>query len=264
MNETSRIGELLAEELGRFGQSFGLGLLLWFGLVAGGALFLAWLGRRALRVAWRLGADRARNLARVAILFEAVLVCSALALALRPLGTALPILTAGALAATGLVVALAMPRRVENVVAGLSVAVFGRHRVGDQIETQGIRGSVRDLGLTRTRLRIDDGSEVWLPNALLEADAVKVARSTGAAPVRVRFEVSPDRRERVLAEVMQAATLSPYRRVGSKPRITPVDDEDTAFALEVQTWATRELDVVRRSLAASVAQVVGDERQRRA
>lgn len=263
MNDTGTVGELLAQELVRFGEVFGFALLLWFGLVAASAVVLAWVGRRAVRVAWRLGADRPRNLARVAILFEAVLVALALALALRPLGTSVPVLTAGGLTAIGLVVALAMPRRVENVVAGLSVALFARHRVGDQIEAQGFRGSIRDLGLTRTRLRIDDGSEVWMPNAILEADAVKVARSTGAAPVRVRFEVTPERRERVLAEVMQAATLSPYRRVGSRPRITAVDEDDTTFSLEMQTWATRELEVVRRSLAASVALVAGDTGERR-
>jgi len=251
------MSEILAAELARFGDVFGFGLLLWTGLVVAGAVMLAWLGRRALRVAWRLGLDRPRNLGRVVILFEAVVMVLAVALALRPLGTQLPVFTAVAVVALGAVVAVAMPRRVENVVAGLSVALFARHHVGDQIEAQGIRGSIRDLGLTRTRLRVEDGTEVWLPNSMLEADAVKVSRSTGAAPVRIRFEVVPERRERVLAEVIQAATLSPYRRAGSRPKITPQNDDDTAFTVELQTWATRELDVVRRSLAASVEVILG-------
>ena len=55
------------------------------------------------------------------------------------------------------------------------------------------------------------------------------------------------------------AALSPYRRAGSRPHIKAANEDETVFILELQTWATRDPDVVRRSLAASIERIVEAE-----
>lgn len=245
-------GSALVDEIGRVRDVFGVRLVIW----VTGVVTVTIVARAALaavvRFAWRIGFDRARRLGRFGALLRVLLwVVGALA-ALRPVFDGLPVLTTLALALLGLLAAIATPGLLQSVVAGLSLAVRARLREGDQIEVDGFQGSVRTLGLVRTQLRMEDGSVVWLPNSMLDGEAVKVDKSSGAAPVRVRFEIAPGQRARVLAAVTLAATMSPFRRAGSRPRILPISDDETQWVVELQTWATRELELVRGTLRRTV------------
>lgn len=256
MNDPMQLGTRLVEEIGRLPEVFGVRLVMWVTLI-----FLATVTLRAAviagaRLTWRLGLDRARRLGRFAAILRVVLWIVGALLTLRPVFVAVPVLTSAAIAIVALLVAVSMPALVQSIAAGLSLALRARYREGDQIEVAGHRGSIRSLGLARTQLRVEDGSSVWLPNAMLDREAVKVDRSTGAAPVRVRVEIGLQGRDLVLEEIVRAATLMPFRRAGSAPRVVAASEDERTWTVELQTWATRELDLVRRCLRRTVDDVL--------
>lgn len=246
------LGSPLSDEVEMLPEVFGVRLVIWVTAVFVITVLSRGAVAASVRLAWRVGLDRPRRLGRVAALLRAVLWLVGLLAALRPVFGPLPVLTSVAVAVTALFVALALPGLVQSIAAGLSLALRARFREGDHIEVGSWRGSIRTLGLVRTQLRVEDGSTVWIPNARLDADAVRVERATGAAPVTVRFELPTKHRDAALEEVTRAATLLPFRRAGSRPRIVPRTDDERQWTVELQTWATRELDVVRRSLRRTV------------
>ena len=257
MNEqVVTFGSTLVDEIAALPDVFGLRLALWLGLVFGIALVLRTAVTAAARLAWRLGFDRQRRLGRIAALARGTIWTVAVLAMLRPVFSKIPVLTAATVGLLGLLVAIALPGLVQSVVAGLSLAMRARFREGDQIEVGPYRGSIRALGLIRTQLRIESGSAVWIPNAMLDREAVKVERATGAAPVRVRFTIDPLHRDQALDAVRRAVTTLPFRRSGSEARLEAATDDESEWIVELQTWATRELDVVRRSLRRTVDRVV--------
>ncbi len=252
MIEAPTFGDTVVQEIAAIPEVFGLRLLLWVTVITA----LAVLGRAAttgaMKLAWRLGVDRGRRLGRVAAVVRALIWIGSALVITRPVFVKIPLLTTITLAVVALLVSISMPGLVQSVAAGLSLAVRARYREGDQIEVAGYRGSIRALGLVRTQLRVEDGSAVWIPNAMLDREAVKVDRSTGAAPVRVRFEIDPAQRDAALDAVTRAVMMLPFRRSGSVPRLLAASDDEREWNVELQTWATRELDVVRRSLRRTV------------
>src|SRR5690606_37830351 len=113
---------------------------------------------------WRAGADPRRRLARVKGLLDFSIVLIALVLVLGPLFEAVPLVLAIVAAASGLIVAVALPVWIQHTVAGLALSGRGQFREGDQSEVRDAKGTVDRVGLQRTRLRADDGSVVSLPN----------------------------------------------------------------------------------------------------
>jgi small conductance mechanosensitive channel len=259
MEPSTELGVRLVDEIARLPEVFGVRLVLWVSVVVVATV----LGRGAVaagvRLLWRIGLDRARRLGRLAALLRVLVWTLGALLVLRPVFRAVPVLTALTVAVAALLVALALPRLVQSVVAGLSLAVRARFREGDQIEVLGHRGSIRTLGIVRTQLRVEDGSSVWLPNVVLDREAVRVDRSTGAAPVRVHVAIPVEGRDYIVEQLSRAVTLLPYRRAGSVPRVVPASDDELEWVIELQTWATRELTMVRRALRRTVDDILQPE-----
>src|SRR5690554_1831476 len=56
---------------------------------------------------------------------------------------------------------------LENFLAGFIIAVQKPFKVGDIIEVQSYKGPVRALELRSTQMRLADGRDIWIPNALI-------------------------------------------------------------------------------------------------
>lgn len=198
----------------------------------------------AVQLAWRLGWDGNRRLARVRSWAQlAVLAAGALVIG-RELFRAAPLLSSVALVIAGLVTALALPGGLQDFTAGVSLASRNRFLEGDQIEVAGFSGTVRHIELLRCMLRLPDGRTLWLPNREIARSAVLVGREQQALPVSVPLPAcaaDPELRERL----RRVACLSPYRRAGSRPSVS---EDGGRFVLTFQTWCTRQPDVAARAL----------------
>jgi small-conductance mechanosensitive channel len=198
----------------------------------------------AVQVAWRLGWDGERRLARVRSFVELGLLLAGAFVLARALFGVIPLLSSLVLVVGGLVAALALPGGLQDFTAGVSLASRNRFLEGDQIEVAGFSGTVRHIGLLRSMLRLPDGRSLWLPNREIVRSAVQVGREQQALPVSVQLPAcasDPERRERL----RQVACLSPYRRAGSRP---VVSEDGDRFVLTFQTWCTRQPEVAARAL----------------
>jgi small conductance mechanosensitive channel len=76
-------------------------------------------------------------------------------------------------AVIGLVVGFASQRTIGNVVAGVLIAISQPLRIGDDVEVQGVRGVVEEIGLTYTWLRTSSGDRLVVPNEKLASDTIR-------------------------------------------------------------------------------------------
>jgi small conductance mechanosensitive channel len=76
-------------------------------------------------------------------------------------------------AVIGLVIGFASQRTIGNVVAGVLIAVTQPLRLGDEVEVQGTRGVVEEIGLTYTWIRTRDNDRLVVPNEKLASDSIR-------------------------------------------------------------------------------------------
>ncbi|MBD0330361.1 MAG: mechanosensitive ion channel [Thermoleophilia bacterium] len=76
-------------------------------------------------------------------------------------------------AVLGLIVGFAAQSTLSNFVAGVVLAFTQPVRIGDRIEMVGAAGTVEEIGLTFTLIRLDDRSRLVIPNTRLASDTIR-------------------------------------------------------------------------------------------
>src|SRR5919201_912026 len=76
-------------------------------------------------------------------------------------------------AVLGIVVGFASQRTLGNFVAGLLIAFTQPVRLGDEVEVEGTRGVVEEIGLTYTFIRTQDDDRFVIPNEKLASDTIR-------------------------------------------------------------------------------------------
>jgi small-conductance mechanosensitive channel len=84
---------------------------------------------------------------------------------------------AGGVLASGAVIAVvlgfAAQRTIGNFIAGILIAFSQPLRLGDEVEAEGGRGIVEEIGLTYTWVRLPDGDRLVIPNERLVAETLR-------------------------------------------------------------------------------------------
>jgi small-conductance mechanosensitive channel len=78
-------------------------------------------------------------------------------------------------AVIGLVIGLASQRTIGNAIAGVLIAVSQPLRLGDEVEVEGVRGTVEEIGLAYTWLRTREGDRLVVPNEKLASETIRNA-----------------------------------------------------------------------------------------
>jgi len=73
----------------------------------------------------------------------------------------------------GLVIGFASQRTIGNVVAGVLIAISQPLRLGDEVEVQGTKGIVEEIGLTYTWIRTRDNDRLVVPNEKLASETIR-------------------------------------------------------------------------------------------
>jgi small-conductance mechanosensitive channel len=76
-------------------------------------------------------------------------------------------------AIVGLIVGFAAQSTLSNFVAGVVIAFTQPVRIGDRIEITGTAGTVEEIGLTYTLIRLEDRSRLVIPNTRLASDTIR-------------------------------------------------------------------------------------------
>lgn len=82
----------------------------------------------------------------------------------------------------GLAFALAAKPTMENILAGVILFLDGSIKVGDMIESDGLSGTVEDIGMRSTRIRSADGGLISVTNSELADKVIKNVSRRVMAP----------------------------------------------------------------------------------
>jgi small-conductance mechanosensitive channel len=103
------------------------------------------------------------------------------------------ILASGAV--VGLVIGFASQRTIGNFVAGILIAFTQPLRLGDEVEVEGTKGVVEEIGLTYTWIRTRDNDRLVVPNEKLASDTIRnstIRSPETLAEVTVQVPLSAD------------------------------------------------------------------------
>jgi small conductance mechanosensitive channel len=101
-------------------------------------------------------------------------------------------------AVLGLVIGFASQRTIGNVVAGILIAFSQPLRLGDEVEVDGVKGVVEEIGLTYTWIRTRDNDRLVVPNEKLASDTIRnstIRSPLTLAEVTVQVPASADLRQ---------------------------------------------------------------------
>jgi small-conductance mechanosensitive channel len=110
-------------------------------------------------------------------------------------------LAAGVLASgavIGLILGFAAQRTIGNFIAGLLIAFSQPVRLGDEIEIEGTRGIVEEIGLTYTWVKTPGNDRLVIPNEKLASETIRnstIRDSNTLAEVTVKVPLSADLRK---------------------------------------------------------------------
>jgi small conductance mechanosensitive channel len=150
-------------------------------------------------------------------------------------------------AVLGLVIGFASQRTIGNAVAGILIALAQPLRIGDEVEVQGIRGTVEEIGLSYTWIRARDNERLVVPNEKLASESIRNAtirssRTLAEVTVQVPFTADLGR----LLETLRADADEVY-----------VSDLTDKATLVLRKWVSHEAE---RESAASDLRVMVAER----
>ena len=122
---------------------------------------------------------------------------------------------AGGILASGAVLAVvlgfAAQRTIGNFIAGILIAFSQPVRLGDEVEIQGGRGVVEEIGLTYTWVRLPDGDRLVIPNERLVSETLRnstIRTAQRLAEVTVNVPLDADARR--LLDALAADTNEAY------------------------------------------------------
>jgi small-conductance mechanosensitive channel len=141
-------------------------------------------------------------------------------------------------AVIGIVVGFASQRTLGNFVAGILIAFTQPVRLGDDVEIEGTRGVVEEIGLIYTFVRTEDDDRLVIPNETLASDTIrnstirsreKVAEVTVQVPLTSDLGAVLDRLQRTTSAEVFVGDLAAHASVVLRARAS---NEDEAEQLE--------------------------------
>jgi small-conductance mechanosensitive channel len=133
-------------------------------------------------------------------------------------------------AVLGLVLGFAAQRTLGNFIAGLLIAFSQPVRLGDEIEVDGTRGIVEEIGLTYTWVTTRNDDRLVIPNEKLASETIRNSSIRSAASVA-----------EVTVDVPLTADISGLLdRLGSDGREAYLTGLGTAATLTVRGWVENE------------------------
>src|SRR5436305_13970449 len=78
-------------------------------------------------------------------------------------------------AVLAVVLGFAAQRTIGNFIAGILIAFSQPLRLGDEVEVEGGRGIVEEIGLTYTWVKLPDGARLVIPNEKLASEPLRNA-----------------------------------------------------------------------------------------
>jgi small conductance mechanosensitive channel len=155
-----------------------------------------------------------------------------------------------ALGAAGLAIGLAMQGTLSNIAAGMMLLWLRPFKVGDEIETSSVAGTIKEVGLFASELQSGDGVFLFVPNSQLWNTRIINYSRLPTRLIDPRFGVGYDndlgKGKLVLLDLASAET-GVHKEPA--PQVFVKELGDSAIVLELLVWAaTSDYWTLRRML----------------
>ena len=212
-------------------------------------LVIALLATRLLIRGTERGLRRARvdhtverlisNLMRLSLVTGSVL------LGLSVAGISIGALLAG-LGLAGLALAFALQNILENFVAGLLLLIRKPFRRGDQVVTNDFEGTVLDIDLRVTHVRVFDGEVVLIPNATVFTEPITNLTRLGNRRTRVMIGIDYRDDHHAVQGILLAALAEVDGVLDSPaPEVLLTELGESSVDFEVAYWTAPDMRTVR-------------------
>jgi small-conductance mechanosensitive channel len=172
--------------------------------------------RAGVYVIWRLGVDPERRLAPLGTLIQVGLCFLVTMAAFQQMVVVAPLATFVHVVVASPVLLWLFAEPTINGFAGLSILFRRSFAEGDHIILDsGQTGQVRQIRLTTTVARTEEGGRILIPNRRLLHGVTSVDRRQAGVRLSLRFRVEAYPSEAVISRIKALLLLSPYRAAGS-------------------------------------------------
>ena len=147
-------------------------------------------------------------------------------------------------AASGIIVGIAARPFIENLISGIVISFSHPIRIGDTVIVDDKYGTVEDITITHTVVKIWNWRRYIIPNSrMLAKELINCTINDAYQWTHVEFLVSYDADLELVKETaMQAATRSKYFANYEDPRFWIMDMEDKGYKCWVAAWADSPID----------------------
>lgn len=181
----------------------------------------------------------------VSNLLRVVLVGGAILLGLSVAGISVSALLAG-VGLAGLALAFALQNILENFVAGILILMRRPFRRGDEIVTNDFEGTVLDIDLRVTRVRVFDGEEVLIPNATVFTEPITNLTRLGNRRTRVVVGIDYRDDHHAVEEVLLGAVRGVEEVMElPAPEVRLLELAESSLDFEVAYWTRPDMRTVR-------------------
>jgi len=141
------------------------------------------------------------------------------------------------LGAAGLAVGLALQGTLSNVASGVMLLIFRPFRIGDFIESGSVSGTVDDLGLFTTTLKMADGVRIVSPNSELWGKPVKNFSANATRRIQIVLGIDyGDDINLALETARKVVDAEPLGLAEPAPQIVVGEMADSSINIYVRVW----------------------------
>lgn len=223
---------------------------------------LAWLiatgWARAVRLMWSAGLDPRHRMAHTNAPLRLLLGLAVVIIALGPLELGSTLTSAAFLGGGLVLLAIVGQSWLRDILGGIIIAANRPFTVGDSIATPTVTGRVIDLGLSRVRVELSDGSLVSLPARMVAAERLVTSGRAQALPAEVVLRLSADLDPGwAHAELFDQVRLSAY--VDLNAPVIVEQTADGAIRVQATPISPDDTDALKNDVAARAATLLRPE-----
>ncbi len=141
------------------------------------------------------------------------------------------------LGSAGVAIGLALQGSLSNIAGGIIVLIFKPYNVGDFITSNGISGTVEEIGIFYTKIITADNRRIVVPNAAISNQTIENANAKSTRRVDFEFTCGyDDNLETVKKILTDIATTHPLTLDIPAPEVHLSKYGDSAVSFVVRVW----------------------------
>ncbi len=141
------------------------------------------------------------------------------------------------LASAGLAIGLALQGGLSNIAGGVMVVAFKPFEVGDYVTTNGVGGTVTDIGIFYTTLTTPDNKKVVIPNGTVSNSVVENYSAYDTRRIDFDFSISYEADIDVAKKVLYACAKMDERILADPaPVVMIAEHKDSAIIIRLRVW----------------------------